>query len=251
MIGSIIGDIIGSRFEFKNTDRTDFDLFTKDSRFTDDTICTVGIADALLSKRSYRDSLVEWCDRYYGPYFGRAFLAWIYNPVPYNSFGNGSAMRVSPVAWAFDTLEDVQRAARATAEVSHNHPEGIKGAVAIATAIFLLRKGADKGICKEIEAQFYDPNIEYKRGVFDTTCQGTVPVALRIMSESNGFENAIRKAVAWGGDSDTIAAMVGSMAEVYYGIPHVILQQAVIYLPDDIFKVIERFYTTYNYGKEE
>ena len=245
MLGAIIGDIIGSRFEFRNTSRTDFELFTKDSQFTDDTVCTVGIADALLKERSYRDSLVDWCNKFYGAYFGRAFLAWIDNPIPYNSVGNGSAMRVSPVAWAFDTLEEVQKAAKATAEVSHNHPEGIKGAVAIASAIFLLRKGADKEMCKEIEEKYYDPNKEYKRGVFDTTCQGTVPVALRIMAESTDFEDAIRKAVVWGGDSDTIAAMVGSMAEACYGIPKEIERKALTYLPELMRDVIVRFYRKY------
>lgn len=245
MKGAIIGDIVGSRFEFKNTDKSDFELFTPQNNFTDDTVCTVAIADAILNDYDYRKSLVRWCNEYYGAYFGRSFLAWIDNPVPYNSFGNGSAMRVSPVAWAFKGDDVVKSEARKTAEVSHNHPEGIKGAEAIALAIYWLRNGGGKEACYEIEDIFYDKTKEYQRGVFDTTCQGTVPVALRIMAESTDFEDAIRKAVAWGGDSDTIAAMVGSMAEACYGIPKEIERKALTYLPELMRDVIARFYRKY------
>lgn len=140
MLGAIIGDIVGSRFEFNNTDRYDFDMFTRESTFTDDTICTIAIADAISSGKSYQDSLLEWCRRYPNPKgaYGGSFARWIAsdNPQPYNSFGNGSAMRVSPVALAFDTLKEVQEEAKKTALVTHNHPEGIKGAVAVAHAIY-------------------------------------------------------------------------------------------------------------------
>ena len=141
MLGAIIGDIVGSRFEFNNTNRSDFELFHKDCSFTDDTICTVAIADAILRKCSYQESLLRWCRSYPNPMggYGGRFAQWIHsnNPQPYNSFGNGSAMRVSPVAWAFDNLDDVLAEAEKTASPTHNHPEGIKGAKTVAHAIWI------------------------------------------------------------------------------------------------------------------
>lgn len=248
MLGAIIGDIVGSRFEFNNTHKTDFELFHKDCSFTDDTICTVAIADAILRKCSYQESLSRWCRSYPNPMggYGGRFAQWVNsnNPQPYNSFGNGSAMRVSPVAWAFDNLDDVLAEAEKTALPTHNHPEGIKGAKAVAHAIYELRKGNSiyyfVGVVKE-----YYPNFNYCKlqpGKFDETCMGTVPLAFQIFYQSNSFEDAIRRAVAWGGDSDTIAAIVGSIAEARWGVPWHIGERAIQFLPQSMQDVIHLFY---------
>ena len=244
MLGAIIGDIVGSRFEFNNTNKYDFgELFTHECSFTDDTICTVAIADALLNgSKDYKGSLLKWCRKYNGLCYGRAFKAWIDNPVPYNSFGNGAAMRVSPVAWAYSTAAEVTSESIATANVSHNHPEGIKGAMAAALAVYYLRTTKKRECLDVIEGMFYDRKAKYKRGVFDTTCQGTVPIALRIVRDSKDFEDAIRLSMAWGGDSDTLGAIVGSMAEALYGIPVGIQRYAKSYLPDDMLQVVNMFY---------
>lgn len=247
MIGAIIGDIVGSRFEFNNTFSKNFDLFTKDCDFTDDTICTIAIADAIMNKKSYTDSLVYWCRKYPNPKgsYGGSFSLWVLgnNHLPYNSFGNGSAMRVSSVAWLFNTEEDVIKQARLTAMVSHNHPEGIKGAECIALAIHMLRKGSlDSEIISRLNE--YYPNFlnnHYQKGVFNETCQGTIPVCLQIFFNSSSFENAIRNAISFGGDSDTIGAIVGSMAEAKFGIPEKIKQQCLRFLPEEMVDVINRF----------
>ena len=251
MLGAIIGDIVGSRFEFHNTDKYNFGkLFTKQCDFTDDTICTVAIAHAILkADYNYKDALLYWCRKYPNPMgsYGGSFARWINSedPQPYNSFGNGAAMRVSPVAFAWSTSADVIREAIATASVSHNHPEGIKGAMATALATFALRKSHNKETAIRIEQLFYDLNAKYTRGRFDETCQGTVPVALRIISESCDFEDAIRMAMAWGGDSDTLGAIVGGMAEALYGIPSDIKAAAMEYLPADMRIVINEFYDAF------
>ena len=248
MLGAIIGDIVGSRFEFNNTNKYDFgELFTHECSFTDDTICTVAIADALLNgSKDYKGCLLKWCRKYPNPMgsYGGSFARWINEPVqlPYYSFGNGAAMRVSPVAWACGTTSEVLREAIATASVSHNHPEGIKGAQATALAIYSLAHSKNKDIVKSIEQLFYDVERKYERGVFDETCQGTVPVALRIIADSSSFEDAIRLTMAWGGDSDTLGAIVGSMAEALYGIPVGIQRYAKSYLPDDMLQVVNKFY---------
>lgn len=248
MLGAIIGDIVGSRFEFNNTHKTDFKLFHKGCSFTDDTICTVAIADAILRKCSYQESLLRWCRSYPNPMggYGGRFGQWVNssNPQPYNSFGNGSAMRVSPVAWAFDNLLDVLVEAKRTALPTHNHPEGINGAKAVAHAIYELRNGCSLACFLGIMNQYY-PSYKYgisEPGKFDETCMGTVPLAFKIFYESNSFEEAIRKAVAWGGDSDTIAAIVGSIAEARWGVPWHIGERAIQFLPQSMQNVIHLFY---------
>lgn len=246
MLGAIVGDIVGSRFEFNNTHRSDFELFHKACSFTDDTICTVAIADAILRKCSYQESLLRWCQSYPNPMggYGGRFGQWVAssNPQPYNSYGNGSAMRVSPVAWAFDNLVDVLDEAEKTALPTHNHPEGIKGAVAVAHAINHLRLFDDMTGFIDIVDSYYPDLQEFTRGKFDETCMGTVPLAFKIFYHSNSFEEAIRKAVAWGGDSDTIAAIVGSLAEARWGIPWHIGEKALSYLPQSMQSVIRLFY---------
>ena len=225
LLGAIAGDVIGSPYEFwDDFKRLDFPLFCPESVFTDDTILTLAVADANLKGTPYHDSILAYA-RAYPSSYGRNFYAWIHSsdPKPYNSFGNGSAMRVSPVAWAFDTLDEVLREAERTAIVTHSHPEGVKGAQAVALAVFRARTGASKGdIRREITDRFGynlthtldEIRPHYK---FVETCMETVPEALAAFFESTDFEDAIRKAVSLGGDADTLAAITGSIAESFYG----------------------------------
>ena len=222
MIGAIIGDFVGSAYEFDRTKDYHFKLITKESDITDDTIMTVAIADAILSDIPYQSAMRYWGNKYPMPKggYGSAFRKWLRtpDPKPYNSWGNGSAMRVSPIAWAFDDLEKVLAEAKLSAECTHPHPEGIKGAQAIAAAIFLTRQGTSKSDLKNyIEEQFnYDLNftIEAIRPSygFDESCQGTIPQSIVCYLESTSFEDTIRLAVSLGGDSDTIACIAGSIA---------------------------------------
>lgn len=248
MLGAIIGDIVGSRFEFNNTHKTDFKLFHKDCSFTDDTICTVAIADAILRNSSYQESLLRWCRSYPNPMggYGGRFGQWVNsnNPQPYNSFGNGSAMRVSPVAWAFDNLDDVFAEAEKTALPTHNHPEGIKGAKAVAHAIWHFRTGGTSREFLSITNSYYpdfSPALA-TMGKFDETAMGTVPLCLNIITGSTDYEDAIRNAIALGGDSDTIAAIVGSIAEARWGVPWHIGERAIQFLPQSMQNVIHLFY---------
>ena len=248
MLGAIIGDIVGSRFEFNNTHKTDFKLFHKDCSFTDDTICTVAIADAILRNSSYQESLLRWCRSYPNPMggYGGRFGQWVNsnNPQPYNSFGNGSAMRVSPVAWAFDNLDDVLAEAEKTALPTHNHPEGIKGAKAVAHAIWHFRTGGTPREFLSITNSYY-PDFSPALatiGKFDETAMGTVPLCLNIITGSTDYEDAIRNAIALGGDSDTIAAIVGSIAEARWGVPWHIGERAIQFLPQSMQNVIHLFY---------
>lgn len=255
MLGAIIGDIVGSRFEFNNTNKTDFELFTPECSYTDDTICTVAIADAILKGKSYKDSLVEWCRKYPNPMgaYGGSFSRWIYNPEPYGSYGNGSAMRVSPVGWAFDDYETVLDNAKKTAEVSHNSIEGIHGAQCVANLIFHLRtRKIDKEAvarCVQHSYGYIVPPIDVlkRSNAFNETCQVTVPQAISCFLEANSFEETIRLAVSIGGDSDTIAAIAGSIAESYYGIPMDIWKHSMDYLPDEMQCVISNFYMGFNH----
>ena len=247
MIGAMVGDIVGSRFEFNNTNDYNFTLFTNECSFTDDTICTMAIGYALVNGISYEESLRSWCSLYPAPMgaYGGSFARWLAsdNPQPYNSYGNGSAMRVSPVAWWFDNLDDVQREAEKTALPTHNHSEGIKGAVATATAIFLARKHGKEAMLAAM-TQYYPQWVEplFGRNKFDETCQGTMPVVFGIISKANSFEEAIRYAVAVGGDSDTIGAIVGSIAEAIWGIPKVISDCALGFLPPLMESNVAEFY---------
>lgn len=250
MKGAIIGDIAGSIYEFDNTFDYGFPLFADHCEFTDDSICTIAIADAILSGKSYEKALRQWCRKYPNPMgaYGSYFLTWLMNDElgPYGSFGNGSAMRVSAVAWLYDNEEDVRREAEASAAVTHNHPEGIKGAVCIALAIFRMRhddaKSAETFIrtAKEFYGENPFANLP-RKGYFDVTCQGCVPLALSIAASATSFEDSIRRAVAYGGDSDTLAAIVGSLAEARFGIPEHIWQRAGKYLSADIKDVTAAF----------
>lgn len=258
MIGAIIGDIVGSRFEFNNTNKPDFKLFTKDCDFTDDTICTVAVADAILHNKSFEDALREWCHKYPNPKgaYGGCFNSWLLSndPRPYNSFGNGSAMRVSPCARAARSDAEAIRLAIASASCTHNHTEGVIGAVA--TALVIRALACDFGeprLTAQVNAETvistYYGEDWYQHlpapGVFDVTCQGCVPLAFNIVDNSSCFEDAIRKAVAYGGDSDTLAAIVGSMAEALFGIPIDLIESALAYLPEEMRNIANKFYNTY------
>ena len=261
MLGAIIGDIVGSRFEFNNHRSTEFQLFHQDCSFTDDTICTVAVADWLTRAKDPRDLdtiMRMWCNKYRGPKggYGGMFGQWVSGNIKqaYNSFGNGSAMRVSPCGW-LPGLDNVMEYARRSATITHNHPEGIKGAQCIADLIWRLRNGQKKAYIVSHVAKGYDYDIsrscDYERRVntFNETCQVTVPQAIRCFLESTDFESAIRLAVSIGGDSDTIAAITGSLAEAAYGIPDWIEEKAMEYLPDDMKEVINNFKNRLN-GKK-
>lgn len=276
MLGAMIGDIVGSKYEFNNTFDYDFEMFGEGCDFTDDTICTVAIADAILNGRSYQESLLDWCRRYPSPKgaYGGRFAGWIHSldPQPYNSFGNGSAMRVSPVAWLFDDLSQVLEEAEKTALPTHNHPEGIKGAKAVAHAIwhFLKSRFSEKSKDSENEetkglknenakaskdenetiqgfmsiARSYYENFDtrvYPKGKFDETCMDAVPLSFYLLSQASSFEDAIRLAISHGGDSDTIGAIVGSIAEARFGIPQEMKEKALSYLPDDMKDIWKQF----------
>lgn len=251
MLGAIVGDIAGSRFEFNNTSDYDFELFSRDCSFTDDTLCTVAVADAILRCQPYGDTVHKWCRRYPQPMggYGCRFAAWVESndPQPYGSYGNGSAMRVSPVAWAYDDLEKVRAEAAATAAVTHSHPQGILGAQAVAHVIWYLRQTHNLHGVADIAREYY-PNydrLKFVWGRFDETCQGTVPLCFRLLSQSASFEDAIRRAVSWGGDSDTLGAIVGSMAEALWGVPKSISTHALQYLPDEMLEVVTEFNKRY------
>jgi ADP-ribosylglycohydrolase len=250
LLGALAGDIIGSVYEYSAQKSTDFLLFCEDSELTDDSILTLAVADAILNNRSYLECIRKYALEYPNSGYGGMFRQWMHaaNPQPYNSFGNGSAMRVSPVGWAFDTIEDVLREAEQSAAVTHNHPEGIKGAQAIALSIFLARKGESKEkIKQEVVSRFgynLDETIDELRPIyeFNETCQETVPQAIIAFLESEDFEDAIRKAISLGGDADTLAAITGSIAEAYYGgIPEEIAIEVKQRTPQELWDVVEQF----------
>lgn len=259
MLGAIIGDIVGSPYEFANTSNPRFPLFSKRSSFTDDTICTVAVADALVRGSDFGETLREWCLRYPNPMggYGGSFNAWLHseNPQPYNSFGNGAAMRVSPVGWAFNSEAETLRAALASAAPTHNHVEGLIGASVVACAIYLLRtmnrpSFLNGEVADLVVASYGEDWLHHlpARGVFDETCQGCVPLAFSICVQSDSFLEAIRKAVLWGGDSDTLAAIVGSLAEARWGIPEDIREKALSMLPAEMIDVIVKFENRYKNG---
>lgn len=256
MIGAIIGDIVGSRFEFNNHKSKDFELFTEDCFFTDDTVMTCAVADALMMDSDPAEVLRDFGKIYPGKGYGSMFQQWIKNKNsgPYNSFGNGAAMRVSPVAyWAKNIYECVELSTKVT-QVTHDHPEGIKGAEAVATSIYFARRGYDKDWIRGKFENYYKIDFtldeirdSYK---FDETCQGSVPQAFEAFYESVNFEDAIRNAISIGGDSDTIAAITGSIAEAFYGVPEWMVRAAKDYL-DDMLKMTYRIFQQCLRKKEE
>lgn len=254
MIGAIAGDIIGSIYERWPIKTKDFPLFDERCRFTDDTVLTLGVADAILKGTSYLQSLWQIGRRYPRAGYGGSFIRWLHseNPEPYNSWGNGSAMRVSPVGFAFESEDEVLRHARMTAEVSHGHPEGIKGAQATALAILMARTGSDKdAIRHRISKMFeYDLNrtVEEIRPdySFDVSCQGTVPEAIIAFLDSETYEDAIRNAISLGGDSDTLGCITGGIAEAFYGSTGESIEEQVRgRLTPDLLEIVDEFVKTY------
>lgn len=250
MLGAIAGDIIGSAFESEPVKHTGFKLFSERSRFTDDTVLTVATAYAILRKESYMKAYKAFGRRYPDRGYGNNFHLWMNTDdvAPYNSWGNGSAMRVSPVGHVYDSVEEVLREAARSAEVTHNHPEGVKGAQAAALAVLLARTGASKTkIRNEITTRFgynldrelYDIRQKYS---FDISCQGSVPESIIAFLESDSWEDAVRNAVSLGGDSDTMACIAGSIAEAYYRhIPPEIVTAARKALPAELLKIVDEF----------
>ena len=251
--GAICGDVVGSAYEFHPTKDYNFRLFTRFSRFTDDTVCTLAIADALLHSEPFDDALQKWCRRYGYAGYGGMFRKWIgmSHPRPYNSYGNGSAMRVSSCGVLADSLTDAIELALESAEVTHNHPEGIKGAQATAAAIYMGLHKRESGIesksdIKQLLEQMFGYNLsrdyqeikaDYK---FEVSCQRSVPEAIIAFLASDDYESTIRRAVALGGDADTQAAIAGSIAAAYYGeIPLRILSKVCELLPDDMLELLD------------
>ncbi len=250
LIGAIAGDVIGSRFEFHPHRSTDFDLFTTQCRFTDDTVLTIAVADALLHNLNYTETIQQYSRRFPNAGYGGFFRRWLHteNPQPYNSFGNGSAMRISPVGWAFSSVEEVLKEAERSAVITHNHPLGIQGAQAVALAIFLARSENSKQQIKtEISQRFnysLDQTLDEIRPhyAFDETCQGSVPQSIIAFLESENLEDAIRKAVSLGGDADTQACIAGSIAEAFYGgATEAMQQETLLRLPPDFVAILEEF----------
>lgn len=260
MYGAIIGDIIGSRFEFDNGNKSkEFELFTSECDFTDDTVMTIAIAEGLLDvgpdadektvKESIIRSMKKWGKKYPYAGYGQRFIGWVLsdNSEPYGSYGNGSGMRVAAVGWLYDTIERTREIARWTAEVTHNHPEGIKGAESTASAIFMARNGASMDdIKKYVVDEFgYDlsrtleeirPNYHHVED-----CMHTMPEAFECFLESESYEDCIRNVMYIGGDTDTLGAIAGAIAEAFWGLPVSIVKHTQDYLPKEMFMVINRF----------
>ena len=253
MIGAIAGDIIGSVYEASPIKTKDFPLFHRHCSFTDDSVLTVAVADAILNGRPYGDALHEIGRRYPRAGYGATFIRWLHSsePEPYNSWGNGSAMRVSPVGFAFNSKDDVLLEAKASAEVSHNHPEGIKGAQAVALAIFLARSGSSKEQIRARIARDFDYDLNRRIDdirpsyAFDVSCQGSVPEALIAFFDGESWEDVVRNAVSLGGDSDTQACIAGAVAEAFHGVPEEIRQKTLEHLPTDLREITEAFCQKY------
>ncbi len=250
MIGAIAGDIIGSVFEHHPIKTTEFPLFSENSRFTDDSVLTIAIADALLKDRDYARSLRTIGLKYPNAGYGKQFMTWLAfdGHPPYNSWGNGSAMRVAPIGRVCSSVGEVLTEAENSAKVSHNHPEGIKGAQAVAIAVYLASHGATKPEIKsELTNHFgydLDRTLDTIRPFyeFDISCQGSVPESIISFLESSCYESAIRNAVSLGGDSDTMACIAGAIAEAYYGsVPGPIVQQSRDRMPKDLLNLLDQF----------
>lgn len=249
MLGAIAGDVIGSAHEAAATKTTRFPLFTAESCFTDDTVLTAAVAGVLLDGGDYGAAFRRAYRAYPDAGYGASFRTWceLRRTKPYGSWGNGSAMRVGPVGWAFDRLEDVLAEAERSARVTHDHPEGVRGARATAAAVFLARSRPDKAdIARYVEAEFgYDLAIPLRRVrrsfLFDTSCAGTVPWALRAFLEADDYEGAVRNAVSLGGDADTLACIAGAVAGAYYGVPADLAAETLTRLDGRLRGVVARF----------
>ena len=259
MYGAILGDIVGSPFEFDMGDKTkDFPLFSRRSTFTDDSVMTIAVAEALMDnagksgeeiKAALATSMRKWGRRYPYAGYGSRFIRWLFDDDmgPYNSYGNGSAMRVAAAGWLYDTMEETRRIARLTAEVTHDHPEGIKGAESVASAIFLARNASTKGEIKEYMIREFGYDLsrtcdEIRPGYHHVeSCQESVPEAITAFLEGRDLEDAVRTAVSLGGDTDTIGCIAGSMAEALFGVPAELMEECRARLPEDMLEVLRRF----------
>lgn len=255
IIGAVIGDVIGSVFEWNNVKTTEIDLLNPRCIFTDDTVLTIAVADSILNKKKFARTIWEYGRKYPGRGYGGNFNDWLYedNLQPYGSYGNGSAMRVSAVGFAFNNIETVLDVAKQTAEVTHNHPEGIKGAQATAAAILLARQGKSKQEIKDFIVSTFNYDLSFTLDEirptyrFDVTCQGSVPQAIVAFLESSDFENAIRLAISIGGDSDTIACITGGIASAFYKeIPIELINFVVDKLPSEYIEIMNKFDEQYN-----
>ncbi|MFC0211108.1 ADP-ribosylglycohydrolase family protein [Paenibacillus chartarius] len=269
MLGAVVGDVIGSVFEWHNNKSTDIKLFDRFTRFTDDTVLTIAIADAVLSKKKnsnwlidyyygqklYANKLRQYAKWYPGVGYGQKFEEWVANNSSkgYRSYGNGSAMRVSPIGFAYDSLEEVLRESKRSALVTHNHKQGIVGAQAVACAVFLARKNHSKTEIQDFIMDKFRYNLNQKldeirpKYAFDSSCQGSVPQAIIAFLESSNFEDAIRKAISIGGDSDTIACITGGIAQAFYKrIPNNLVSEVMLRLDYKLKEIIALFNTKYN-----
>ena len=262
MLGAIIGDIAGSKYEFNNITHTQFALLDEDCEFTDDTVCTVAVMDWLLhapvrNSETATEYLRKWTRKYSRVGYGGNFRRWVLsdNPKPYGSYGNGAAMRISPVAWAAKDLDELKELSDIITGITHNHPEGLKGALVTATCVYLALHGYKK---KDIESYLFSQYSEdsvlskyYSKGCleFDETCQGTVPIAIYCFLQSTDFIDCLKTTISKGGDSDTTAAISGAVAEAYYGIPAGLAFKALyLYLPPDLSEIIAEFSRTYGFS---
>lgn len=267
MYGAILGDIIGSRFEFDRGGKTkDFELLTTEDEFTDDSVMTVAVAEALLEVSADADddtikaalikSMQKWGNKYPWAGYGQKFISWLgsKDPKPYGSWGNGSAMRVSPVGWLYDSLDETRRYARLSAEISHNHPEGIKGAECTAAVIFMARTGASmEEIAEYIDREFaydYSESLDEMRARHRhiESCQDSLPKALRSFFDGKSYEDVVRNAVSLGGDTDTLAAIAGAMGEAFFGMPDELKTEAKKRVGEDMAEVMARFDDTKSGG---
>ena len=250
IIGAIIGDIVGSAYEWNNKKTVNFDLFTPESDFTDDTVLTIAVADCLVNQKDFSTTIKAYGKKYKSRGYGGMFRRWLKseNIKPYGSYGNGSAMRVSPVGFAFQSLEKVLEIAKQSADVTHNHPEGIKGAQVVASSVFLAKNGASKSEIKDYVCSKFNYNLNFTLDeirssyTFDATCQGSVPQAVVAFLESYDYESSIRLAVSIGGDSDTIACITGGIASAFYKkIPQFMFNTAINKLRAEFIDILQKF----------
>lgn len=257
ILGAIAGDVIGSVYEFNNTQTTDFPLFKRETTFTDDTVMTIAIADAILHNKDFSQTILDYGKRYPNRGYGTSFFKWLAHDTPappYNSWGNGSAMRVSAVGFAYNDLDTVLKKAEKTAVVTHNHPEGIKGAQATAAAIFLARTGKKKAEIKAYIEQKFGYDLDFTLDEirptfpFDESCQGTVPQSIVAFLESTDYDSAIRLAISLGGDSDTIACITGGIAIAFYKEMSQVIVDKIRreYLPPAFVTIIDEFDLVFN-----
>lgn len=252
MIGAVIGDFVGSIYEWNNIKTTDFPFFSPNCRFTDDSVMSIAVAEALMNGASMAASLRKYGRLYPSAGYGGRFRKWLLddNAEDYGSFGNGSAMRASAAGWIASTLEEALELARQSAVPTHGHPEGIRGAQVVAGCVWLLRNGADKQEIRTwVSSQGYALNFTideirptYK---FDVTCQGSVPQAIETFLEASDFESAVRLGISIGGDSDTIASIAGALAEAHWGIPEHLVEYVVSHMPENLYTPLAAFEAKY------